>query len=263
MSVKTFNNDIYSYSRKGVLTPLSSSLGTTAEQCPEGRVLRETGKVLVPGANPGINTYMVSVYDSISFITGYIDPNSKVFTVYSEDRPYLFGDGVDPNPLASTLFGKYIQTNENYIDLAPSVYTAGDVVACGQIRSRNIIDLGDVSGQLIVIDPRIGQHFIATDNTGYTPLLIDFPDDIRALPNLHAYNGSIINIVVKNGGDDLVFLRYQNLENKKFIRMQNGSHIWPTGNIVIQPKYSISFQLICINGIFTQIGSAVDLYEQI
>jgi hypothetical protein len=260
MSIKAFHNDIYSYSRKGILTPLSESLGLTSTTCPEGRVLRETGKVLVPGANPGINTYMVSVYDAISFEKGYIDPNCQAFTVYNEDKPYLFGDGIDPNPLTSTLAGNYILTNENYIDLAPSVYTAGDVVASGQIRSRHLINLGEAKGQVFVIDPRIGQHFTISDLSGISPILIDFPEDMRALPNLYAFNGSIINIVVKNGGDDLVFLRYQNFEHKHFIKMQNGSHIWPTGNVVIQPKYWASFQLICINGVFYQIGASVDLY---
>lgn len=123
ISTAAFNDYFYSYS-----TSLNTSLetvgslvtvsGATSGNCPKGRVLRETGRKLVPGANPGITTYMVGVYDAQSLLTGYIDPNAKVFQIYNTDKPNFFADGVEP-------------TNMDGTDLGPSVYTRGDLLAEG------------------------------------------------------------------------------------------------------------------------------------
>jgi hypothetical protein len=97
-----FNANFYTYTTTtattgvvtGTLTPV---LGATPQTCPAGRVLRETGRKLYPGdANPGIFTPMVSVYDNISLLTGFIDPNSPLFAVYSTDVSYFEKTGVNP-----------------------------------------------------------------------------------------------------------------------------------------------------------------------
>ena len=119
VSAAAFNNDFYSYTVKtlndettvGILSLLP---GATAINCPSGRVLRETGRKLYPNeANPGITTPMVAVYDPVTFLNGYIDPNSPAFAVYSTDTSYFFNRGVNP---ATGL-----------PDVGPPVYTLGPI----------------------------------------------------------------------------------------------------------------------------------------
>lgn len=141
ISTAVFNNDIFSYSTSmnmstfqtvGTLGPVT---GATAQNCPAGRVLRENGKKLYPEAHNGVSTYMVGVFDPVSFLSGFIDPNSPIFAVYNTDKPaaldtaFLAG-GVNPNGGA--------------FDLAPPVYTAGTVTAVGNITSTN----GDIEATL-------------------------------------------------------------------------------------------------------------------
>lgn len=120
ISVDAFDADIFSYTTSlnanlvytGVLSAVS---GATALNCPKGRILRETGKRLIPGANVGVNTYMVGIYDAITGLTGYIDPNGHVFAPYNGDKPTVLADGIDPH-----IGGK---------DLGAPVYTVNSVEA--------------------------------------------------------------------------------------------------------------------------------------
>jgi hypothetical protein len=116
------------YTTTGALTYVS---GANPSTCPEGRVLRENGKRLFPDANPGVPTFMVGVYDSTTFLSGFIDPNSRSFQPQSTDLPtYL------PNPVDSQGAGT--------TDLGPGVYTRGEV----RITHEGAIQYHeDISGQ--------------------------------------------------------------------------------------------------------------------
>ena len=98
ISTQPFNNAFFTYTASVVgfvnTGTLTSVTGATLQTCPAGRVLRETGRKLYPSANPGITTLMVSVYDDITGLTGFIDPSAPTFVTYSTDRP---------NYLANTL----------------------------------------------------------------------------------------------------------------------------------------------------------------
>lgn len=136
LSMADFKNDFFTYTvtsdkltqiTTGTLTPVT----TDSLQTPPGRLLRENGKKLYPGgANPGINTYMVGVYDPVTFLNGFIDPNSYTFTLANTDKPYdviqaTAGTlGTNPNSAA---------TYPN--DLAPPVLTNGDIIAKGIIST--------------------------------------------------------------------------------------------------------------------------------
>lgn len=116
ISINSFNNDVYNYSC-GLNESLLREVGTlshnplaNSDNCPSGRILHENGRklnpsdVYFPGANSGVNTYMVGVYDPVSFISGFINPNSPNFSVYSTDTPtYLSQAGSDPNSGAPNL----------------------------------------------------------------------------------------------------------------------------------------------------------------
>lgn len=92
LTTSSFNTSIYSYVTSvdnmtyitsGVLSTVSAA---TVLNCPKGHVLRETGRKLYPGINPGVSTMMVSVYDDNTMLNGYIDPNSPIYTVFNGDK---------------------------------------------------------------------------------------------------------------------------------------------------------------------------------
>lgn len=101
VAVGAFNYDFFSYTvamnssyvNVGTLSPVTTDDTLT----PAGRVLRENGRKLYPDANPGVTTYMVGVYDDVTFLSGFIDPNSPVFTIFNSDRPNYLPVGTDPN----------------------------------------------------------------------------------------------------------------------------------------------------------------------
>jgi hypothetical protein len=124
ITTATFYDYFYTYTTSltasldtvGTLTIVDGAGPTT---CPAGRVLRENGRKLYPGANPGITTYMVGVYDQETFLNGFIDPNAQVFQIYNTDKPNYLADGVEPT-LGTT-------------DRGPSIYTRGDVLGGGDL----------------------------------------------------------------------------------------------------------------------------------
>ena len=158
ISTAPFNNDFYTYSTAiinrvtaGVMVPVADA---NAGNCPAGRVLRETGRKLVPGANPmpsGFNTYMVSVYDAQTGLTGFIDPNARIFAIYNTDKPNFLLDGVDPNAgmtdqglsvytQGSGTFGNFISTG-SYLTVADDLTVEnGDAyVAKGNLDVQSTI----------------------------------------------------------------------------------------------------------------------------
>ena len=150
ISTAPFQNNIFYYTTSivqstgntvGTLTPWSNSVtasppgaGSTAATCPAGRVLRETGRKLYPGANPNVNTYMVSVYDQQTQLTGFIDPNSSVWCIYNTDKPNFWPDGVDPTTQVT--------------DAGLSIYTLGNVTANGFISTASYLT---VAGNALVV----------------------------------------------------------------------------------------------------------------
>jgi hypothetical protein len=148
LSTQPFNTVIYSYSTAlvnqvyvGTLSVLSTA---TPTNCPAGRILHETGKKLFPGANNGVNDYMVSVYDPISMLTGFINPNQPFFSLMNTDRANFFLDGPNGTGTGLTSTAR-----------ANALYTRGDVLAQGRLDlSGNALIYGSLS--------TLGNHFIST-----------------------------------------------------------------------------------------------------
>lgn len=150
ISTQAFPTYFFSYSTSinpslETVGSLTQVVSATAFTCPAGRVLRENGRRLFPGANPGVTTYMVGVYDAQSLLSGFIDPNAKVFQIYNTDKPSFLSDGVDPTTSTT--------------DLGPSVYTRGGIYAQGAMDisgSAHIygnMDIGgavDISGSAFI-----------------------------------------------------------------------------------------------------------------
>lgn len=188
ITTTAFQNDIFRYTTSlnpttfvttGTLTSLGSLGTATAANCPANRILRENGKKLYPSGmviandvtygapNPGVTTYMVGVYDPITFLSGFIDPNSKVFAPYNQDKPEYVARGVNPN-------------GNTEIDQGPPVYTLGTVtagsgviantggvtVSTGQIRVGTVTALSQTSPA--TLNAALGQVFTLTPNANIT-----------------------------------------------------------------------------------------------
>ncbi len=173
ISTAAFNEHIFSYTTTVNPTTfqttgsLGAVTGATSVNCPAGRVLRENGKKLYPDAHNGVDTYMVGVFDPISFLSGFIDPNSQIFAVYNTDKPAFL----------DTIYGAQgANANGGAPDLAPPVYTAGTVTAVGaitsggQIRSSNTtIAAGTLSNSSNIAIDNVtypGQNFSITCSNG-------------------------------------------------------------------------------------------------
>ena len=114
LSTGPFQNNIYSYvtalnpstfRQEGKLSVITTSPGgvaLTATNCPGGRVLRENGRKLYPGVNVGLavgdtyqgatvgttttNHFWVGVFDAITGVKGFINPNNATFSVFNSDK---------------------------------------------------------------------------------------------------------------------------------------------------------------------------------
>lgn len=84
MSFFTYNGRPNVMMGQGFFEPVTYA---NEETCPAGRVLKETGRKLRPGINPGVTDVMVSVYDKESLLTGFINPNDPIFAPYNDTRP--------------------------------------------------------------------------------------------------------------------------------------------------------------------------------
>jgi len=147
ISTAPFYNDFFTYTvtmnpttyvKAGTLTPVT----TTQDLCPANRILVENGKKLYPsgiitagdttnGVGPysGVKTYMVGVFDSVSFLNGFIDPNSKIFAIYNTDKPDYVPRGVNPN-------------GDTEVDKGAPVFTLGTITG----NSETIVGSGIASG---------------------------------------------------------------------------------------------------------------------
>jgi hypothetical protein len=152
ISTQPFNNDIFSYTvttnrnTNAVTGDLSANVldltGTllSATTAPAARILRESGLKLYPGVNPGIETFMVGVIDTITSIAGYIDPNSPIYAVYSTKLPGFYANGVDPNTQVPDA-GPPVKTN-GLIFALQSIEAATDISAGTTIYAGTSIHAG-------------------------------------------------------------------------------------------------------------------------
>ena len=179
ISTRPFNNAFYSYD---VNSGLSIHSNVTINNCPPGRILKETGRKLYPGIHPSIKTIMTGVYDANTLITGFIDANAGIFALYNTHRAPELTDGLDFNPRGATQV-------EGVAHKGQSVYTLGDVVAGGQFYPINTQNI-ESSSSIINVD------FSQTSN--YT-LTLTQDTEINALvvpPN----KGTVIYILISGDG---------------------------------------------------------------
>ena len=174
ISTGAFNGIIYSYTttlntsnfkqegRLAALTALPSGVTITATNCPAGRILRETGRKLFPGANPGLvqgdsyqgtavannnlNKMWVLVFDSVTGLRGFIDPNAPQFAVYNSDRNPAFVDVAETVGGAPTRLGQPVFTNGNITTTGGSVIQYKLVTALGTTGAQTLTAAQTVGG---------------------------------------------------------------------------------------------------------------------
>jgi hypothetical protein len=207
ITTTTFHNDIFAYTTSfsyttltttGTLTSLATVGTATAANCKAGTVLRENGKKLYPpgmvtansttfnGApNPGITTYMVGVYDPNTFLSGFIDPNSKLFAVYNSDKPEYVPRGINANGNAEIDQGAPVYTigsiTGNSVTATTTVTAGTGVVAtAGQVRAATVTALTTITGTGAQtaqnLDATLGSVFTLTASpSGAASITLDVP----------------------------------------------------------------------------------------
>ena len=139
ISTEIFSNDFFTYTvttdatglQTGTFTQVS---GATVTTCPAGRVLRDNGKRLYPGAHPNVTYAMIGVFDPQTFLSGYINPNSPIFAMFNSDKAYF----ADTDLTTAAGFGRGLDSNLSSYGLVNeglAVFTNGNVVAGKQVYS--------------------------------------------------------------------------------------------------------------------------------
>jgi hypothetical protein len=188
ISTRTFNNAFYSYD---VYSGLTLNDNADSDNCPPGRILKETGRKLYPGIHPTIKTIMTGVYDSVTLINGFIDANAGVFALYNTHRAPELTDGLDFNPRGEA-------KQEGVAHKGQSVYTLGDVVAGGQFYSIKTKDLTNSTSAVINAD---------FSDTSYYTITINQDTELNALvvpPN----KGTALYLTVYGDGLSKLTLSY-------------------------------------------------------
>jgi hypothetical protein len=208
ITTTAFHQDIFEYTTTydsatftttGTLTSLSTKGTATASNCPANRVLRENGKKLFPSGllvsnnttysapNPGVTTYMVGVYDPITFLSGFIDPNSKIFAIYNTDKPDYVPRGINPN-------------GNTELDQGAPVFTLGSVTA-----GTNITATGILTGtELVIQNPVTITQATTTAQTcdcslgSYFNVVVSTNDNF-AINATNVTSGQIVVMVLNSG----------------------------------------------------------------
>jgi len=155
---------VNSFNGTGALSQVLNRSGNpvSTTDCPAGRILRTNGKKLhldaaaVPAVGQWVDrTTLIGVIDYSSGLSGFIDPNQSVFSLYNVDSPV---DGFfEENSLL---------VNRN-THKGMSIYTAGDVTADGNITAvGNMSADGNIvsGGQVILNKTTSVITYAATDS---------------------------------------------------------------------------------------------------
>jgi len=145
--MSSYTSDFFNYTltfnpNTFINTGRLSTIGVPATSTLKGSILSETGKKLYPGASDGVSTLMVSVYDQTSKLTGFINPNSPSFAIFTTDKPPYMGQGTDPGTDGRTNLGN-------------SIYTHGSVIADGFGTYDDLLSTG--TSLTVGTTARIGQ----------------------------------------------------------------------------------------------------------
>ena len=182
-------------------------------------ILHENGRKLNPadgnfrGANDGAATFMVGVYDPISRLSGFINPNSPLFGLQNSDKPIYLTE--------TTPLGNGVLTNGT-IESTQSVTAGTSIVAGTYLASKQVnVPLYNAGGGAspyngantvadVFIDFTAGNVFVITAPAGSSIANIyvyfnpnpTFPGD--AIP----VNGTVMTLIFVNGANRAVTVNF-------------------------------------------------------
>jgi hypothetical protein len=163
VSTKAFDGEFYAYTagtNPATFAPtgvFSVVPGATAATCPAGRVLHLTGRKLFPDVNPmttfvgtalTAKKFLVSVYDPISFLNGFIDPTSNTFSKYDQNLPNFFNLGRDGSGVEWSGGGQGVGIHTSDAGTSSSLATTA-TFAAGNASVGQVV-LSSAGGYIIV-----------------------------------------------------------------------------------------------------------------
>ena len=225
VALAAFNTALYNYSY-GLNEQLLREVGTltlnpeaNAQNCPKGTVLHENGRKLNPadgnfrGANDGAASFMVGVYDPISRLSGFINPNSPLFGIQNSDKPIYLNE--------TTPLGNGVLTNGT-IESTQSVTAGTSITAGTYIASRQVnVPLYNTGGGAspynaanaaadVFIDYTAGNVFVITAPTGSALVNMYIYFNPNPAVPLHApvQNGTVLTLIFVNGANRNVTVNF-------------------------------------------------------
>jgi hypothetical protein len=184
ISTKPFKQEFLTYtvSTNARYEPVGSTgyVTSTDALCPAGRVLHVTGRKLYPGANVGITSFLLSVYDPITFLNGFIDPSSSTFAKYDQNLPNFFDNGPTANgssipPLGGQAGKLTLGDGADATTAVGVTYNAGDATVgrltiTGAAGTTQVTSSGCRAGSRIFLTPlnRVTQAITVAGGGGGT-----------------------------------------------------------------------------------------------
>lgn len=208
ISTDEFNENFFDYVitsspptfvKTGSLVPVR---GASTVKCPPGAVLRENGKKLYPEAHSGVKTFMVGVFDTISGLKGYINPNDPMFAPYNTERPIYLKDSVYTSDPTTKNLGPSVLTL-GHIASSGDVTSPGQVTASGQVRSSSFTILEIVDGVGVGV-PNSAELDVSQGQV----FMINMTKNVTLIPT-NMSTGAIVYLMI-TGGNSTYTLSFAN-----------------------------------------------------
>jgi hypothetical protein len=186
VSTGNFTGHFFAYEKDAVVNGVQTYiLNDVAGTYLKGAILRENGRKLIKGVNPGdsngelvdgagkIYTYLVGVINTTADpnVAGFIDPNCSLFAPFNTDKPYFLDS---PDEVVD------VTTNPDSQAIGAPVYTHGDITttAGNLVIGTGRLTVGaNVAGQTTLVG---GAKAITV--TGLTAASLAFVSVVSAVP---------------------------------------------------------------------------------
>lgn len=257
VSLSNFNNALYNYSY-GFDERLLKEVGSlslnpdgTAQNCPKGRILHENGKKLNPadgnfsGANDGVTTYMVGVYDPVSGLSGFINPNAPTFGIQNTDKPIYLGHR---RGSSSDFLGNGVLTNgpletTSTVTSGSSITAGSSVTAGTYLASKQVnVPLYNTGGGAVpynpansaadvFIDYTAGNVFVITAPAGssITTIWVNFNPNPLFPGDIPAVNGTVMTLICVNRANRAVNVSFDYF-NRGIVKRTSNTLVLPDGD---------------------------------
>jgi len=152
----TFTGHFFVYEKDAVVNGVQTYiLNNVTGTYLKGAILRENGRKLIKGVNPGnsngdlvdgtgnIYTYLVGVINTTAAanVAGFIDPNCSLFAPFNTDKPYFLDS---PDEVVD------VTTNPDSQAIGAPVYTRGDITTTSGNITATAGNITATAGNLVI-----------------------------------------------------------------------------------------------------------------